>query len=88
MGALLRGALVFQGISVRVDRPWRSLPNEYLVAEREGYTQVWIHAASCHGDSLYDIPRAELMGVAAVITDDVSTGSSMTASCVPLRRTH
>lgn len=73
MGALLREALAFQGISVRVDKPWRSLPSEYLIAEREGYTRVWIHAASCNGDSHYDIPRAALMAVAAVITDDVST---------------
>lgn len=73
MGALLRDALAFQGISVRVDRPWPSLPSEYLVAEREGYTRVWIHAASCNGASHYDIPRAELIAVAAVITDDAST---------------
>lgn len=73
MGALLRDALAFQGISVRVDKPWRSLPSEFLVAEREGHTRVWIHAASCNGATHYDIPRAELMGVAAVITDDVST---------------
>lgn len=73
MGALLREALEFQGISVRVDKPWRSVPSVYLVAEREGYTRVWIHAHSCNGAMHYDIPRAELMGVAAVITDEVST---------------
>ncbi|MGW6602869.1 hypothetical protein [Streptomyces sp. NPDC055036] len=73
MGALLRSALAFQGISVRVDRPWRSLPSEYLVAEREGHTRVWIHAVSCNGTCHYDISRGELMGVAAVITDHVST---------------
>ncbi|MCX4554157.1 hypothetical protein [Streptomyces sp. NBC_01500] len=73
MGALLREALAFQGISVRVYKPWRSIPSEYLVAEREGYTRVWIHATSCNGTSHYDISRAELMAVAAVITDDVST---------------
>lgn len=74
MGALLRDALAFQGIHVRVDRPWRSLPSEYLVAEHEGYTRVWIHSASCNGKiTNYDIPRGELLGVAAVITDDVST---------------
>lgn len=73
MGALLRDALAFQGISVRIDKPWRSLPSEYLVAEREGHTRVWIHAHSCGGAMHYDIPRAELLGVAAVITDDVST---------------
>ncbi|MGW6602871.1 hypothetical protein [Streptomyces sp. NPDC055036] len=74
MGALLRGALAFQGISVRVDRPWRSIPSEYLVAEREGHTRVWMHAVSWNGGfAHYDIPRGELMGVAAVITDDVST---------------
>lgn len=73
MGALLRGALAFQGIGVRIDKPWRSIPSEYLVAEREGHTRVWIHAVSCNGPCHYDIPRAELMGVAAVITDDVST---------------
>ena len=73
MGALLRGALALQGISARVDRPWRSLPNEYLVAEHEGHAQVWIHAASCNGPSHYDIPRGELMAVAAVVTDEVNT---------------
>jgi len=73
MGVLLRDALAFQGISVRVDKPWRSLPSEYLVAEREGYTPVWIHAASCNSTSHYDTPRADLMAVAAVITDDAST---------------
>lgn len=73
MGVLLRDALAFQGIGVRVDKPWRSLPTEYLVAEREGHTRVWIHAVSCNGATDYDIPRAELMGVAAVITDAEST---------------
>lgn len=74
MGALLRDALAFQGIGVRVDRPWRSIPSEYLVAEREGYTRVWIHAASCNdGFAHYDTPRSELWAVAAVITDEVST---------------
>ncbi|MFF4020011.1 hypothetical protein [Streptomyces sp. NPDC001843] len=74
MGALLREALAFQGIRVRVDQPWRSLPSEYLVAEREGYTRVWIHAATWGREgSHYDVPRAQLMAVAAVITDDEST---------------
>ncbi|MFF3363607.1 hypothetical protein [Streptomyces misionensis] len=73
MGVLLRDALAFQGIGVRVDKPWRSLPSEFLVAEREGHTRVWIHAASWNGATHYDIPRAELMAVAAVITDEVST---------------
>lgn len=73
MGALLRDALAFQGISVRVDKPWNSLPTEYLVAEREGHARVWIHAHSCNGTMHYDIPRAELLGVAAVVTDHVST---------------
>jgi hypothetical protein len=73
MGALLRDALAFQGVSVRVDKPWRSLPSEFLVAEREGHTRVWIHAASWNGATHYDTPRAELMAVAAVITDDGGT---------------
>lgn len=73
MGALLRDALAFQGIGVRVDKPWRSLPSEFLVAEHEGCARVWIHAASWNGGTHYDIPRAELMAVAAVVTDDVST---------------
>ncbi|MFF8367831.1 hypothetical protein ACF05W_03205 [Streptomyces lydicus] len=73
MGALLREALAFQGIGVRVEKPGRSLPNEYLVAERGGFARVWVHAMSCNGDIHYDIPRSELMAVAAVVSDHVST---------------
>lgn len=73
MGSIMRGALENQGIRFWVCKPYRSLPNEYLVAEHEGHTRVWIHAASCNGGTHYDIPRRELMAVAAVITDDEST---------------
>ncbi|MFD7552296.1 hypothetical protein, partial [Streptomyces sp. NPDC059816] len=71
---LLRDALTRHGVtSVRVDKPWPSLPNEYLVAEVPGRAPVWIHAASCNGATHYDIPRGELMAVAAVVTDETST---------------
>ncbi|MEE1736459.1 hypothetical protein PUR49_08095 [Streptomyces sp. BE147] len=74
MGALLRDALTRHGVtSVRVDKPWPSLPNEYLVAEVPGRAPVWIHAASCNGATHYDIPRGELMAVAAVVTDERNT---------------
>jgi hypothetical protein len=93
MGALLREALTLQGVSVRVEKPWRSLGSEYLVAEREGHTRVWIHAASCSGETHYDIPRGEMLGVAAVITDDVSTrfvynGFSDAESPRPVEQAH
>ncbi|MGW2421487.1 hypothetical protein ACWC0C_19935 [Streptomyces sp. NPDC001709] len=74
MGALLRDALTRHGVtSVRVDKPWSMLPNEYLVAEVPGRARVWIHAASCNGATHYDIPRGELMAVAAVVTDETNT---------------
>ncbi|MEV5283375.1 hypothetical protein ACFYMW_35750 [Streptomyces sp. NPDC006692] len=74
MGALLRDALTRHGVtSVRVDKPWPSLPNEYLVAEVPGRARVWIHAASCNGATHYDIPRGELMAVAAVVTEEKNT---------------
>lgn len=71
MGALLRDALAHQGVSIRVVKPYRSLPPEYLVAQTdpEG-PRVWIHATDCNGSMHYDIPRAGLMAVAAVVTDE------------------
>ncbi|MFJ8785932.1 hypothetical protein [Streptomyces sp. NPDC102476] len=73
MGALLRGALARQGVTVYVERPWTSLPNEYLVAAVPGRARVWIHAMSCSGATHYDIPLGELMAVAAVVTDETNT---------------
>jgi len=73
MGALLRGALEFQGVRVYVDKPYPSVSWEYLVAEHEGQARVWIHALSCNGTIHYDIPRAEMWAVAAVVTDEVNT---------------
>ncbi|MET9776231.1 hypothetical protein ABZ023_18555 [Streptomyces sp. NPDC006367] len=74
MGALLRDALTRCGVtSLRVEKPWSTLPNEYLVAEVPGRARVWIHAASCNGATHYDIPRDELMAVAAVVTDETNT---------------
>lgn len=73
VGALLRGALEFQGVRFYVDKPYTSVPWEYLVAEHEGHARVWIHALSCNGAIHYDIPRAEMWAVAAVVTDDLNT---------------
>jgi len=73
MGALLRDALARHGVTVRVDRPSPVLPTEFLVAEHPGHTPVQIDSYSRHGARHYDIPRAELTAVAAVITDDKST---------------
>ncbi|MGW2658525.1 hypothetical protein ACWC1D_33360 [Streptomyces sp. NPDC001478] len=74
MGALLRDALTRHGVtSLRVDKPWPSLPSEYLVAEVPGRPRVWIHATSCNGTIHYDTPRDELMAVAAVVTDETNT---------------
>ncbi|MGW0333534.1 hypothetical protein ACWD0J_16955 [Streptomyces sp. NPDC003011] len=73
MGALLRDALARQGVSVRVDRPWPSLPTEYLVAEAPDRPSVWITAHDCNGSTHYDTHRRALMGVTAVVTDEQNT---------------
>lgn len=76
MGALLLEALGRHGVTVRVDKPWRSIPSEYLVctSPQTSTARVWVHSASCNdGMTHYDIPRAELMAVAAVVTDEEST---------------
>ncbi|MFJ2419277.1 hypothetical protein [Streptomyces brevispora] len=84
-GALLLEQLAYlipDGVRLRIDRPWRGLPNEYIVCERAGYARVWIHCAAdvdardADGYRLpdhYDIPQAKLWVVAAVVTDDEST---------------
>lgn len=74
MGALLRDALAHQGVSFRVAKPYTTLPDEHLVATADqAGPRVWIHAVDCNGHSHYDIPRAGLMAVAAVITDETGT---------------
>ncbi|MET7487118.1 hypothetical protein [Streptomyces sp. NPDC005538] len=74
MGVLLRDALAHQGVSFRVVKPYDRLPPEYLMAQAvtDG-PRVWIHAADCNGSLHYDIPRAQLMAVAAVVTDEGGT---------------
>ncbi|RNG26160.1 hypothetical protein EEJ42_15990 [Streptomyces botrytidirepellens] len=74
MGVLLRDALAHQGVSFRVVKPYDRLPPEYLVAQADlTGPRVWIHGCDCNGSTHYDIPRAGLLAVAAVVTDEDGT---------------
>lgn len=84
-GVLLLEALapyIPDGVRVRVDRPWASLPNEYIVCERPGYARVWAHCVAApeartpdgyRFSDHYDIPAGVLWAVAATVTDEENT---------------